>query len=364
MLRFSILHTRLAWVVLALFPIWAWGQGGAGGWLLSPPGGATGQRAMSGAALVAAKGALALGGNPAEVASLRGLALFASGDFSLSTEKTRWGTQTRFLARPQLSVAWRLPEGFAVGFAYGRGELLARDTDAEEAPSRHIALHRLLLNAAWEVTPGFRLGVELQLATTENASWALEGGGDSWRGGRWAGATRAGFSVDIIPKQWTLALVWEEGLSLASRGGVLARLKTPHSVALATWVGSIGAWEFEVDLVYGWQRTWAEAGGSLQAYEDTWGLRTGLGLWLTPVIQLRAGGAVWVHTQPRRASWLQPMDVWSSSLSVGALWRYGPLRVEAAWQMVGGFESSEAAQLEARQRLSHVLSLGAGWSFD
>ncbi|MCL2179401.1 MAG: hypothetical protein FWC28_00815, partial [Proteobacteria bacterium] len=176
MVSFFILYLRPSWVVLTFFSLVAWGQGV--GWLVSPPGGATGQRAMSGAALVVGKGAMALAANPAEVASLRGLMLFASGDFSLA--KVRPATSTRFFARPQLSAAWRLPEGFALGFAYGRGELFAKAADSEEGAVQHIPLHRLLFNVAWALTPEFRIGAEFQLATTESVSFAV--GGGRWRG--------------------------------------------------------------------------------------------------------------------------------------------------------------------------------------
>ena len=330
---------------------------------MSPAGGAPAQRAMSGAAMVSNKGEAALAANPAEVASLRGLSVYASGDFSLSSTKPREANaKHRFLARPQLAAAWRLPAGFAVGLAWGRGALAA----AEPGVSlRHVPLHRMLTNLAWELLPWLRLGAALQLATTENAAWKPEGGANpTWRGGRFAYATRAGLSVDIVPKRSTLALVWEEALSLSSGRGGLPPLKTPHSLALAAWLGEAGHWEFELNLVYGWQRSWADAQGEAQAREDTLGLRTGMGLWLTPLLQLRAGGAVFLHRPPRRPSWLQPMDAWSGSLSAGALWRYGPLRTEIAWQMLTGFESPQTPSPWLKQRISNLLSLGLAWNFD
>ena len=346
--------------------------------MLSPVGFGPAQRATSGAALLMSKGAQALASNPAEVASLRGLAVFASGDFSVVSTKLQQGSTRRFLARPQVAAAWRLPEGFAVGLGWGRGEVVA--ASAPSAPSTTtaaaltpIALHRLLGTLSWEWTPQFRLGAQLQWATTESAPWRF--GEESWKGGRGAIATRAGITVELSPKRCALALVWEEGLSLRPKlqkkegpKGPLPQLKTPHSLALAAWVGSpgggLGSFEFEADLVYGWQRSFADAQGKVQATEDTYGLRAGMGLWLTPLLQLRLGGAVFVHSVPQRPSWLQPMDAWSGSLSAGALWRYGPLRVEMAWQMVAGFESSTRPSPLVKQRISNLLSMGVGWSFD
>jgi len=351
-------------MALALVSTAAWGQEL---WFLSPVGFGPGQRALSGAALVSNQGAQALASNPAQVASLRGLAVFASGDFSISSAKLHTvDSKLRFLARPQLAAAWRLPEGFAAGVAWGRGELWARAWAPEGALLRHVPLHRTMANLAWEVLPGFRLGAALQLATTESAAWKLhEEAGESWRGGRWAGATRAGFSVEVAPKRCTLAWVWEEGLSLSSKrtGEAFPQLKTPHSLAVALWVGESTHWEFEANLVYGWQRTQAEALGTVQAHEDSFGLRASMGLWLTPVIQLRAGGAVFSLKAPAQPSWAQPMDAWSGSLSAGALWRYGPMRVEVAWQMLAGFESSQTPSPWVKQRISNLLSLGLGWNF-
>jgi len=365
MFSFPISIVRISCGALLLFSAAALGQEL---WLVSPVGFGPGQRAMSGAALVSNKGALALASNPAEVASLRGLSVYASGDFSLSSLKLHEAnTKYRFLARPQLAAAWRLPEGFAVGLAWGRGELSAIESKAAGVSWRPVPLHRMLSNLAWELIPGFRLGAALQLATTENASWTpgAETGAESWRGGRWAVATRAGLSVEVAPKRCTLALTWEEGLSLSSRRAweAFGKLKTPHSLALAVWLGEAGSWEFEANLVYGWQRPQADAARKAQAKEDIFGARAGMGLWLTPVIQLRAGGAVFSHSPPAQPSWVQPMDAWSSSLSAGALWRYGPMHAEVAWQMLAGFESSKNPHPWVKQRISNLLSLGVGWNF-
>jgi len=364
MYSFLILAARWGFVVLALLPLVAYGQAL---WLLSPVGFGPRQHALSGAALLSSKGAAALSSNPAEVASLRGFELLASGAFSLSMAKLHpENTQRRFLAKPQVSAAWRLPEGFAVGLAWGRGEVAAQASSLAGGLS-YVPLHRLLANAAWELMPGFRLGAELQLATTESAAWPV-GEEGSWRGGRLAKATRAGVSIELIPKQCSLAFIWEEGLSLASRRSAGPKLKTPHSLALALGVASadkgFGAWEFEANFVYGWQRSWAEASGEREAHEQSLGGRIGMGFGLTPVIQLRAGLAVFIRPSPRQASWLQPMDAWSSSLSVGALWRYGPMRVEIAWQTLAGFESPQNPSPQLKQHSSNLLSLGLGWNFD
>lgn len=356
MLSFPASLVRTTWLAAALFSAVAFGQAS---WLLSPVGFGPGQQAMSGAALLSNKGVAALASNPAEVASLRGLAFYASGDFAL-TSLQRQGAEAKrhVLARPQLAAAWRLPEGFAAGLGWGRGSLWVEDV----AKTQQVPLHRMLANVAWEWLPGWRLGAAVQLATTESAAWRW--GEESWRGGRIAAATRAGLTADVMPKRFALALQWEEGLSLSSRKGGFPRLKTPHSLALALWLGQSASWEFEADFVYGWQRTQADAAGNAQVREDTLGVRAGMGLWLTPVIQLRAGGAVFSHKVPSRPSWLQPMDAWSGSLSAGALWRYGPLRLEMAWQLLAGFESAKAPASRLKQRVSNLLSLGVGWSFD
>jgi hypothetical protein len=366
MLSLPISLVRWSWVAAALLSATALGQEL---WLLSPVGFGPTQRAMSGAALVSAKGAAALAANPAEVASLRGISLLASGDFALSSVKLREvDTQHSFLARPQVAVAGRLPGGFALGFSWGRGALSVVAPSATGVSLKQVPLHRMLAGVAWEVVPRFRLGAQLQLGVTENAAWFLDErvGKEDWKGGRLAAAARAGASVELLPKRLALALVWEQGLSLSSKreGGWRPELRTPHSLALAAWVGAPGAWEFEVDFVYGWQHSRSGIAGA-EFREDVLGVRSGMGLWLTPVIQLRVGGAVFSHTDPPRTSWVQPMDAWTGSLSAGALWRYGPLRAEVAWQTVAGFESS-APRLApwVQRRISNALSLGLGWTFD
>jgi hypothetical protein len=218
----------------------------------------------------------------------------------------------------------------------------------------------MLANVAWEPLPRFRLGAQVQLATTESTSWVFdeEGGKETWKGGRWAAATRAGVSVELEPKRHMLALTREQGLPLASRQGPFPKLKTPHSLALAGWVGVPGSWEFEVNFVYGWMKCWVLQ--EAQARTDNFGLRSGMGIWLTPVIQLRAGGAVFAHSGPKQTA--QPMGTWGGSLSAGALWRYGPMRAEMAWQMLADFESSNHSAY-VQQRMSNLLSLGLGWNW-